>query len=459
MYLEMKSTCEKCGSKLLHDAEVFICSYECTFCASCAASFQERCPNCGGELVRRPHRPFVEGATLREPSGISPHGWGLSFAVSFAAWGLVTLTGTGSIYELYRTMGKPMSFMSTLGLEASQLMVFVPLSPFVFFFAMSYPLQRWNWGRRSLVYLAGGILFCGVHILIRGLTPYGVWSPQNNDWVSVFWNSYGLHTKLGFLKQMFLRNVIDDITGVYIPILFIGHAVSYYRKFRDRELHTAKLEGQLATTRLQALKSQLQPHFLFNAMHSISALMLINVQAADKAMSRLSELLRMSLEVDESQVTSLSRELEFVNSYLEIEKVRLADRLTVHFDVAPDTLDAEVPHLLLQPIAENAIRHGISKRTAEGELRIAAIHAGNQLLLTVRDNGPGLDFPTGNSLREGIGLRTTRERLRSFYGQDQSVCIRTPAEDGVEVNIRIPFRIHARPLLYDIDAFESRSPI
>ncbi len=459
MDLEMKSRCEKCDSTLSHDAEAFICSYECTFCAVCTASFQERCPNCGGELVRRPRRPLVERVGVSEPAETSTRTWALSFAVSFAAWGLVTLTGTGSIYQLYRTMGKPMSFMSTLALESCQLMAFAPLSPLVFFFAMRYPLQRWNWGRRSLVYLAGGMFFCAAHMLMRGLTPYGVWNPQSNRWISVFWNSYGFHTKLVFLEQMFLRNVIDDITGVYIPIVFIGHAVGYYRKFRDRELHTAKLEGQLARARLQALKSQLQPHFLFNAMHSISALMLTDVRAADKAMSRLSELLRMSLEVDESQVTTLSRELEFVNSYLEIEKVRFADRLTVHLDIAPDTLDAEVPHLLLQPIAENAVRHGISRRTEQGEIHIIAIHLDNQLLLTVRDNGPGMSVPNGNPFREGVGLRTTRERLKSFYGQNQSVCIRTLSADGLEVNIRIPFRIHARPLLYDIDIFESRSRV
>ncbi len=176
-------------------------------------------------------------------------------------------------------------------------------------------------------------------------------------------------------------------------------------------------------------------------------------------MSRLSELLRMSLEVDESQITTLSRELEFVNSYLEIEKVRFADRLTVHLDIAPDTLDAEVPHLLLQPIAENAVRHGISRRTEQGEIHIIAIHVDNQLLLTVRDNGPGMSVPDGNPPREGVGLRTTRERLRSFYGQDQNVGLRTLSADGLEVNIRIPFRIHARPLLYDIDIFESRSRV
>jgi two-component system, LytTR family, sensor kinase len=234
--------------------------------------------------------------------------------------------------------------------------------------------------------------------------------------------------------------------------VLVAHAVSYYRRFRERELHTAQLEGQLAKAHLQALKSQLQPHFLFNTMHSISALMLIDVRAADKVMTRLSDLLRMSLENDGSQLTTLSRELEFVTAYLQIEKVRFEDRLTIAFDIAPDTLDAQVPHLLLQPLAENAVRHGISKRIEQGEIRISASHDEHQLYLAVRDNGPGLDLSEGSSFREGLGLRTTRERLRTLYGEEHSVDIQSAPGEGLEINIRIPFRAEVRPLVYELEA-------
>jgi two-component system, LytTR family, sensor kinase len=378
----------------------------------------------------------------------------LIWAVSFAVWAFVALAATVSIYEFYRAMGKPMSFSETLALQCSQILSYVPLSPFVFLFALRFPLQRRNWWRWSLVYLALGLVFSLAHITLRSLTPYGDWDSEANRWVSVIWDSgaHAFHIRWDIYKKLFLRNVVDDITGVFVPIVLVGHAMSYYHRFRERELHSAQLEGQLVKAHLQALKSQLQPHFLFNTMHSISALMHIDVRAADKVMTRLSDLLRMSLENDGSQLTTLSRELEFVSAYLQIEKVRFEDRLNIVLDIAPDTLDALVPHLLLQPLAENAVRHGISKRVEQGEIRISANHERQQLYLAVRDNGPGLNLSQGSSFREGLGLRSTRERLRTLYGEEQSVDIRSTPGEGLEIDIRIPFRVDVRPLVYELEA-------
>jgi LytS/YehU family sensor histidine kinase len=200
---------------------------------------------------------------------------------------------------------------------------------------------------------------------------------------------------------------------------------------------------------LLALKSQLQPHFLFNTMHSISALMLTDVRAADRMMTRLSDLLRISLENDGIQIITLNQELEFVTGYLEIEKVRFEDRLTVVFDIAPDTLDALVPHLILQPLVENAVRHGISRRSTNGEIRIAASHDGRSLCLQVRDNGPGMGEFDESQTKTGLGLRATRERLQTLYGIEQNMEIRSASEGGVEVELQIPFRSEPRPLVYE----------
>jgi two-component system, LytTR family, sensor kinase len=453
MHLEMKTRCEKCGSSLLPTAEAFICSYECTFCPVCASKAQGICPNCGGELMRRPSRTMSETSPqTTDPSMAAIEPW-LIWGVSFAVWAFVALAATVSIYELYRAMGAPMGFLSTLGLECSQILTYAPLSPFVFAFGLRYPVQSRNWAERSALYLAGGLIFTLAHVTLRGLTPYGFWDSRANGWVSAIWDStaHAFHIRWDIFEGLFLRNVVDDITGVFVPIVLIGHAVSYYRRFRERELHSAKLEGQLAKAHLQALKTQLQPHFLFNTLHSISALMLVDVRAADKVMSRLSDLLRMSLENDGSQVTTLSRELEFVSAYLQIEKVRFEDRLSIVFDIAPDTLDALVPHLLLQPLAENAVRHGISKRVEHGEIRISASHDEHQLYLAVQDNGPGLNLYEGGSFREGLGLRTTRERLRTLYGEEQRMDIRSAPGEGLEINIRIPFRLDERLLVYELE--------
>jgi LytS/YehU family sensor histidine kinase len=175
-------------------------------------------------------------------------------------------------------------------------------------------------------------------------------------------------------------------------------------------------------------------------MHSISALMLTDVAAADKMMSRLSDLLRMSLESSGIQITSLNRELEFVAGYLEIEKVRFGERLSIVLDIAAETLDAQVPSLLLQPLVENAIRHGISRLSSGGSVRIAASREGRELSLRVRDNGPGLVSVAGTP-RTGFGLRTTRERLQTLYGNQHSFEIHDAPSGGVEVSVRIPFRI------------------
>jgi two-component system LytT family sensor kinase len=366
------------------------------------------------------------------------------WVVSFCVLAFITLAGAGSIYELYRSTGGFMSFPNVLGMECSQVLTYFPLTPFVFALAIRYPIQRDNWPQRSLLYLAGGLVFTVAHVTLRGLTPYGYWNPQAHAWSSAIWDSqvHVFRIRWPVFEQLFLRNVVDDITGTYVPIILVAHAVAYYRRFRERQLRTSQLETQLAKARLQALKSQLQPHFLFNTLHSISALMLTDVPSADKMMTRLSDLLRMSFEDTGTQVTTLSREFEFVNGYLEIEKIRFEDRLNVILDIAPDTLDAEVPHLLLQPLVENALRHGISRLSSGGEIRIAASHDEHSLHLLVRDNGPGLGNGDAPPSKAGLGLKATRERLETMFGDAQAFEVRSPAEGGVEACVRIPFRLH-----------------
>jgi len=328
---------------------------------------------------------------------------------------------------------------SIAGMEFSQVLTFAPLTPFVFALALRYPLQRGNWVNRSLLHLAAGIVFTLAHISLRAMTPYGYWDQAHRQWTSAIWDSHAHAFRMApwaVLRSMFLGSVVDDITSVYIPIVLIAHAVSYYHRFRERELRATQLEGQLAKAHLQTLKSQLQPHFLFNTMHSISALMLTDVNAADRMMSRLSDLLRISLEAAGTQITTLNRELEFVNCYLDIEKVRFEERMNVIFDIAPETLDAQVPHLLLQPLVDNAVKHGISKLQGGGEIRITVNRQNGDLQLKITDNGPGL---RGLSTlpANGLGLRITRERLESLYGQNQSLEVVSPPHGGLTICVSI----------------------
>jgi two-component system LytT family sensor kinase len=448
MPLEMKARCEKCAATLPVDAQAYICSHECTFCPECTLRSHYACPHCAGELIRRPTRN-VSAANTSSSRTAQPASRRslLVWEVSFAVWAFVAVAGAGSIYEFYRSTGGSIRFLELLGLECSQTLTYFPLTPFVFFLAARFPVQRSNWLRRSLLYLAGGLAFCIAHIILRGVTPYANWDAQTHAWTSAVWDSraHAFRIQWNIFEQLFFRNVVDDITGTYVPILLIAHAVSYYRRFRERELRTAQLETQLAKAHLRALKSQLEPHFLFNTLHSISSLMLTDVAAADQMMSLLSDLLRMSLASNESQITTLSEELDFVTGYLDIEKIRFEDRLKVVLDIAPDTLDARVPHLVLQPLVENAVRHGVSKLSAGGEIRIASTHDDRSLHLRVTDNGPGLSECAEAPPQNGLGLGATRERLRTLYGDDHALEIRNGAEGGAEVRVRIPFSLDPRP--------------
>jgi LytS/YehU family sensor histidine kinase len=208
----------------------------------------------------------------------------------------------------------------------------------------------------------------------------------------------------------------------------------------------------LAQAQLRALKSQLQPHFLFNTLHSISTLMLTNVQAADTMLVRLSDLLRMSLENNTVHETTLNREMQFVNGYLEIEKMRFGERLQVHCDVEPDTLDARVPHLLLQPLVENAIRHGASRRAEGGEVWITSFRQDDDLHLEVGDNGPGFSPNPEWNAKHGLGLNATRERLSVFYGERQRLDIHSAPGRGTIVRVQIPFKLGRVPMVFDLEA-------
>ena len=442
MKLEMKRRCERCTSVLKQDGEAYICSFECTFCPACAASLLNECPNCGGELVPRPRRNTpVASEETAAPGAPFKVRISLVWAVSFGVWAFVSLAASVTVYEMYHLMNDGARLSTIAGMQFSAIFTYAPLTPFAFAFALRCPIQLNNWAKQSLLHLAGGFAFTFAHIVLKAATPYGYWDPQQSRWSSALWNSH-LHAFRDpriVLKSMFFGSVVDDIIGAYLLIVLVAQAVSYYGKMKERELRATQLETQLTKAHLRTLKSQLQPHFLFNTLHSISALMLTDVVAADRMMTSLSDLLRMSLEDNGTQLTTLSREIEFLDVYLEIEKTRFEDRLRIVFDIAPECLDAQVPHLLLQPLLENAVRHGISRRSSNGEIRVVARRESDVLQIRIRDNGPGLKESSDDNSKHGLGLSLTRERLLALYGSRQSCEIRNVSEGGAEVSLRMPY--------------------
>jgi signal transduction histidine kinase len=223
---------------------------------------------------------------------------------------------------------------------------------------------------------------------------------------------------------------------IYWVLVGATHAFHYYERFRERELRASQLEAELAQAQLHRLRAQLHPHFLFNALNAISTLIETDPEAADRMLSQLAGLLRESLREDAPHEVSFRDELSFLDRYLEIEKTRFPDRLSVALDIDPAILDARVPHLLLQPLVENAIRHGIARRAGAGRIEIRAWRENGYLRLEVEDNGPGLREP--ESPGKGIGLANTRARLERLHGQKTLLTLRGLPEGGAVASVTLP---------------------
>jgi two-component system LytT family sensor kinase len=242
---------------------------------------------------------------------------------------------------------------------------------------------------------------------------------------------------LTFLRVRVLGNFHSSFPTYWL-ILFVVLTLDYHAKYRNRHLRAASLEWQLAGARLDALRMQLNPHFLFNALNSISAVMYTDPAAADSMVRNLGDLLRVSLNENRNHEIPLKQEVEFVERYLDIERVRFDERLQVRIDVAPETLGAFVPTLVLQPVVENALRHAIAPRAAGGTVTIAARLDRALLRLSVSDDGPGIP---DNRMAEGVGLANTRARLEQLYGlADPLRLVLSPTEPGLRVEMLIPFR-------------------
>lgn len=231
---------------------------------------------------------------------------------------------------------------------------------------------------------------------------------------------------------------------LYGAVLGVGYALDYYHRFRERELLAAQLSARLAEAQLQALRMELNPHFLFNALNAVA--MLVRTGASDQAVrmiAGLSDLLRLTLQGSDAHEVRLGDELDLLGRYLEIEEIRFGDRLVVRMDIDPELLDAQVPNLILQPLVENALRYGIAPRAAAGLLEIRARRHGDTLELSVRDDGPGL--PAGWSMAAaGVGLGNTRARLEQLYGPHQSLEVTAAAGGGTLARLTLPYHSGSR---------------
>jgi two-component system LytT family sensor kinase len=248
------------------------------------------------------------------------------------------------------------------------------------------------------------------------------------------------------LTQLLVRGFHGDILD-YWMVIGVQWGVLYYNAYQRRsqevlkfELRASELQSQLMSARLSALKMQLQPHFLFNTLNAIAVLVRQHRgEDAERTLGHLGDLLRGVLEDLDTQEVSLRRELQYLQLYLAIEQVRFADRLRVEISVDPQILDAWVPQLILQPIVENAVRHGIERSSSAGGILLSASRSGDMLTIRVQDDGPGLSG-SSSSVRRGIGLANARARLQQLYGEDARLEIENSHGGGAVVSLRFPFR-------------------
>jgi sensor histidine kinase YesM len=305
------------------------------------------------------------------------------------------------------------------------------LLPLIAFFAKRFRFEQRNWWRVLPAHVTAAVVFL---LLYRAI--YSIFF-EIVDPIRVAENG-------GFLAMtlmQFIKNWVVDLP-TYCFLLSSIYVVDFYRRFQAEQLKSSELKAALATSQLNALKMQIHPHFLFNTLNSISALMHEDVKAADKMVARLGDFLRMTLENSGDREVSLKQEMDFVGHYLEIESVRFQDRLVVKMNIDPETLAARVPNLILQPIVENAIKHGISRQTDVGSLIISSKRHGDRLQIRVEDSGPGLQPSNGNgngSKTGGIGLANTRARLTHLYDENYRFEIKNAVPHGVIVTLEIPF--------------------
>jgi signal transduction histidine kinase len=240
----------------------------------------------------------------------------------------------------------------------------------------------------------------------------------------------------GDWRLQWMTSINTVLIGYWVIVLG-AHAYGAYQDHREASLRAAALSGELARSRLDALRAQLHPHFLFNTMNAISAFVRESPENAEVMLSDLAELLRFSMEDSGAPLVPLEREMAFVRRYLAIQQTRLGERFTASVDIADDVREAEVPALLLQPLVENAVEHGIARRRGPGRLWIRAERRGGEVVVTVANDGPPVTSEALDPDGWRIGLRNTRDRLRQRYGSER-LRLSPRAEGGVEAEVRIP---------------------
>lgn len=334
-------------------------------------------------------------------------------------WTVNGLVWTGQVLNMREATGQWLDAMQVLRLELASALLWVPITLWLFWCVERYPIER---GRtlRALGLQAAAV---AAVILARALAVVAL-----NGWI-------GWYAELPSFEAVLATSALNNLLMTWM-IVGVAHALVYAERAQRRERQAMELESRLAQARLEALSAQLNPHFLFNALNSIAEMVHRDAEAADRMLVDLGALLRHSLGASDHQEVALRDELVALDHYLGIEKIRLGERLRVQWGIDSGSLDARVPHLVLQPLVENAIHHAVAVRTTPGEVCVRAERTRDRLILEVRDDGG----PQRASRGSGIGLRNTRARLACLYGTDHLLEIVALVTGGTLVRLDLPYR-------------------
>ncbi len=349
-------------------------------------------------------------------------------AVAVGMGTLFALVSVGQVHLYGHAVGREVAVERLIPIYLARWYIWVALTPFIFAAA-----RRWQLGgdvaRRTRVLNAAmlatvSVLFALFHSVLSAVVDLALGAGRVPVPLAV----------TEHVSAFFVTGLV-----VCAAIIAVYHAIDYYQRYRSRELRASHLGVQLAQTKLQLLRMQLQPHFLFNTLNAVSSLMHEDIEAADAMLAALGDLLRAALHADGSEEVSLRQEVELVRCYLDIMKLRFGGGLATSVDIAPDALDALVPNMILQPLVENAVLHGIARRSVGGSIEVHGERVDGSLVVTVLDDGPGLPYGWDEDGSAGVGLSNTRSRLHRLYGGRHRIEIGNRIEGGVRLTLTVPF--------------------
>ena len=359
----------------------------------------------------------------------------LPAGIFVAAWTVIGIAGSIHCYFSYASLGEPMSWAKSFALGMSLWYAWAILSLIIYQWTCWLPLETGLWPQRLALHVGAGVVFALAKLVMDFPIIKFIYCPQPELL------TFSVFFPMALVGYFFRYLLISWL------LIGVAHGIWYFQKYRDREKRAAQMEARLTQARLQILRMQLHPHFLLNALNTIASLVHSDPDRADEALCKLGDLFRFVLEHSGVQEVSVREELDFIESYLEIEKLRFGSRVGVNIQVDRHLWQARVPPLLLQPLVENALRHGINGRVDPGRIDIRVVQIGDRLHLEVSDDGPGLSEDKSTTARGGVGLSNTRARLYELYPNAHHFELCNRPTGGAVALLELPLRTNREHLL------------